>query len=51
MRRNTKPTILLVDDNPQIRSFIRPALEDNGFKWGIVYNPSRAMSTRNEPRA
>ena len=23
--------LLLVDDNPQIRSFIRPALEDNGF--------------------
>jgi len=31
MRRDTRPTILLVDDNPQIRSFIRPALEDSGF--------------------
>ena len=31
MRGDTRPTILLVDDNPQIRSFIRPALEDNGF--------------------
>ena len=32
MRRDTRPTVLLVDDNPQIRSFIRPALEDSGFK-------------------
>ena len=32
MRQDTRPTILLVDDNPQIRSFIRPTLEDNGFK-------------------
>ena len=32
MRRDTRPTILLVDDNPQIRSFIRPALEDSGFR-------------------
>ena len=31
MRGETRPTILLVDDNPQIRSFIRPALEDGGF--------------------
>ena len=31
MPRDTRPTILLVDDNPQIRSFIKPALEDNGF--------------------
>ena len=31
MRRDNRPTILLVDDNPHIRSFIRPALEDNGF--------------------
>ena len=31
MHRDTRPTILLVDGNPQIRSFIRPALEDNGF--------------------
>jgi DNA-binding response OmpR family regulator len=31
--RNTNPTILLVDDNVQIRSFpfIKPALEDSGF--------------------
>jgi len=28
---DARPVILLVDDNPQIRSFIRPALEDNGF--------------------
>ena len=27
----TRPTILLVDDNPQVRSFIRPALRDSGF--------------------
>ena len=30
-RRETRPTILVVDDNPQIRSFLRPALEDAGF--------------------
>lgn len=32
MRSEARPTILLVDDNPQIRSFIRPALEDGGFE-------------------
>lgn len=32
MYSEAKPTILIVDDNPQIRSFIRPALEDSGFK-------------------
>ena len=32
MRRDTRPTILLVDDNPQVRSFIKPALEDSGFR-------------------
>ena len=31
MRREARPTILLVDDNPQIRSFIRTALDDGGF--------------------
>lgn len=31
MRHAARPTILLVDDNPRIRSFIRPALEDSGF--------------------
>ncbi len=31
MSRESRQTILLVDDNPQIRSFIRPALEDGGF--------------------
>ena len=29
--QDTRPTILVVDDNPQIRSFLRPALEDAGF--------------------
>ena len=32
MYSDAKPTILIVDDNPQIRSFIRPALEDSGYK-------------------
>jgi two-component system, OmpR family, response regulator len=31
MNRESRQTILLVDDNPQIRSFIQPALEDSGF--------------------
>ncbi len=30
MSRESRQTILLVDDNPQICSFIRPALEDGG---------------------
>ena len=30
-RRSTSATVLLVDDNPQIRSFLAPALEDAGF--------------------
>ena len=29
--RDTRPTILVVDDNAEIRSFLRPALEDAGF--------------------
>ncbi|MDP6453292.1 MAG: response regulator transcription factor [SAR202 cluster bacterium] len=32
MSRDSHLTILLVDDNPQIRSFLRPALEDSGFR-------------------
>ena len=31
MHTIARPTILLVDDNPEIRSFIRPALEDSGY--------------------
>ncbi len=31
MCSEARRTVLLVDDNPQIRSFIRPALEDGGF--------------------
>jgi len=31
MPHDLRPTVLLVDDNAQIRSFIKPALEDNGF--------------------
>lgn len=32
MPDDPRPTILVVDDNPQIRSFLRPALEDSGFQ-------------------
>ena len=28
---DARPTVLVVDDNPQIRSFLAPALEDAGF--------------------
>ena len=31
MGSEVSQTILLVNDNPQIRSFIRQALEDGGF--------------------
>ncbi len=31
MGHDPRPTILLVDDNPQIRSFIKPTLEHDGF--------------------
>ncbi len=44
MRSATKPTILLVDDNPQIRSFIRPALEENGFGCLEAANGDEAIS-------
>ena len=43
MRRDTRPTILLVDDNPQIRSFIKPALEDNGFNCVEAVNGDEAV--------
>ena len=38
-----RQTILLVDDNPQIRSFIRPALEDNGYKCIEAVNGEEAV--------
>ena len=43
MQRDARPTILLVDDNPQIRSFIRPALEDNGFNCVEAVNGDEAV--------
>lgn len=38
-----RPTILLVDDNPHIRSFIKPALEDSGFNCIEAANGEEAM--------
>ena len=38
-----RPTILLVDDNPHIRSFIKPALEDSGFKCVEAANGEEAV--------
>jgi two-component system OmpR family response regulator len=43
MSRESRPTILLVDDNPQIRSFIRPALEDSGFRCIEAVNGDEAV--------
>lgn len=31
MQRSGRPKVLLVDDNPDVRSFVRPALEAAGF--------------------
>ena len=31
MERSGRNKVLLVDDNPRVRSFVRPALEDAGF--------------------
>ena len=31
MKPERRAKILLVDDNPRVRSFVRPALEDAGF--------------------
>ena len=31
MERSGRNKALLVDDNPRVRSFVRPALEDAGF--------------------
>jgi len=38
-----RQTILLVDDNPHIRSFIRPALEDSGYKCIEAVNGEEAV--------
>ena len=38
-----RPTILLVDDNPHIRSFIKPALEDSGFNCIEAANGEEAV--------
>ena len=43
MPHDLRPTILLVDDNPQIRSFIKPTLEDNGFKCIEAANGDEAV--------
>ena len=43
MHRDIRPTILLVDDNAQIRSFIKPTLEDNGFKCIEAVNGDEAI--------
>jgi two-component system OmpR family response regulator len=43
MSRESRQTILLVDDNPQIRSFIRPALEDSGFRCIEAANGEEAV--------
>ena len=43
MSRESRQTILLVDDNPQIRSFIRPALEDGGFRRIEAANGDEAV--------
>ena len=39
--RNQK--ILLVDDNPRVRSFVRPALEDAGFEYLEAENGQSAL--------
>jgi len=38
-----RQTILLVDDNPHIRSFIRPALEESGYKCIEAVNCEEAV--------
>ena len=43
MSRESRQTILLVDDNPQIRSFIRPALEDSRFRCIEAANGEEAV--------
>ena len=43
MSFDTRPTVLLVDDNAQIRSFVKPALEDNGFKCIEAANGDEAV--------
>ena len=43
MSRESRQTILLVDDNPQIRSFIQPVLEDNGFRCIEATNGDEAV--------
>ncbi len=43
MRRDIRPIILLVDDNPQVRSFLKPALEDSGFNCVEAVNGDEAV--------
>ena len=40
---HSRPTILLVDDNPHIRSFIKPALEDSGLRCIEAVNGEQAV--------
>ena len=39
----TKPSILLVDDNPNIRAFVNPALENAGFRCIEAETPDEAI--------
>ncbi len=50
MPDNLRPTILLVDDNPQIRSFIKPTLEDNGFNCIEAADGDEAVYQAQESR-
>ncbi len=50
MPQDLRPTILLVDDNPQIRSFIKPTLEDNGFNCIEAADGDEAVYQAQESR-
>ena len=43
MHNVAKPTILLVDDNPEIRSFIRPALQNSGYNCVEAVDGNEAL--------
>ena len=50
MPHDLRPTILLVDDDPQVRSFIRPTLEDNGFNYIEAADGDEAVYQAQESR-
>ena len=44
----SSPYVLVVDDEPDIRSLLKEILEDEGFEIGVAENAEKAREARRE---